>query len=659
MRWPDGSLFAFGYALGFDSEGHCNCPLTEQEHQYQFVNNWTHIHGNHQFKFGADIRHAYNLRVPSDAHRAGQLEFDNALTEGGASAAGGAGFAGYLLGLTSKFSRYVSKSTNAYETQPRLFFYGKDTWRVTPKFTLDYGLRWELFFPESAAGTGLGGWVDLVTGETRVAGQQGVNLRGNTSTNYKHFAPRIGIAYQATPKTVLRMGYGRSYDIGVFGSIFGHAITQNLPVLGSQQLNPTNAYNSVFSLDLGPPSFDPVTALQNNCNPITDPAGVVGGVYTPTHEPCVGPKGRSLYPDNVGGHIRPFNNRIPTVDAWNASVQHQVTNTIAATVSYVGNKGTHTFVADNPAYNINNPTVANYLPGCQLLSGSFTAPDPAICPNGALPQVLRKPFYLAYGWTQSLDFLGNNADSNYNSLQITVDKRFASGLLFQSSYTFQHANNYDPTYYNIDPKVNYGPSSDYRNHVFIFTEVYQLPFGRGKRFGGSLSRAADALIGGWSINSSTNFSSGLPFTPGLSTCSPSSDTGPCRPDKVGAVKNGTRSGDPTAAGYWFQDTGGVSLNTAGATAGPWAQPALDTFGNVGRNSFRGPKLFNTDLSLFKDFSITEKTKAQLQFQFFNVFNHVNFDLPNGTVDNPNGGSIHGIAYGTSMRAMTFGAKISF
>ena len=64
-RWPDGSLFAFGYALGFDSEGHCNCPLTEQEHQYQFVNNWTHIHGNHQFKFGADLRHAYNLRVPS------------------------------------------------------------------------------------------------------------------------------------------------------------------------------------------------------------------------------------------------------------------------------------------------------------------------------------------------------------------------------------------------------------------------------------------------------------------------------------------------------------------------------------------------------------------------------------------------------------------
>jgi hypothetical protein len=333
---------------------------------------------------------------------------------------------------------------------------------------------------------------------------------------------------------------------------------------------------------------------------------------------------------------------------------------LSLTASYVGNKGTHTFVGDNPAYNINNPTVVGYFPGCGFLAGSVTQPDPATCPNGALPQNLRKPFYLRYGWTQGLDFLGNNADSNYNSLQITAEKRFSSGLSFQSSYTFQHANNYDPTYYNIDPKVNYGPSSDYRNHVFIFTEVYQLPFGRGKRFLGGVGRAADLLVGGWSINTATNFSSGLPFTPGLSGCGPSSDTGPCRPDVLGSVADGTRSGDPTAGGYWFQNTDGVSLNTtAGATAGPWGQPALDTFGNVGRNSLRGPKFFNTDLSVFKDFSVTERTKVQFQFQAYNVFNHVNFDLPNGTVDSAQGGSINNIAYGSTMRQLTFGLKVSF
>ena len=613
------------------------------------MNNWTHIVGNHQFKWGADLRYAYNLRVPSDAHRAGQLEFDNALTSGGAGATGGIGFAGYLLGLTSKFSRYVSNSTQAYETQPRLFFYGKDTWRITPKLTLDYGLRWELFIPESAAGKDLGGWVDLGTGETRIAGEQGVNLRGNTSTSYTHFAPRLGIAYQATSKTVVRMGYGRSYDVGVFGSIFGHAITQNLPVLGSQQLNPANAWNSVFTLDQGPPTFDPASALANNCNPITDPSG--------TQTQCLGPNGRPLYPDNVGGHIRPFNNRLPTIDAWNVSVQHQFAPSIAATIAYVGNKGTHTFIGDNPAYNINNPTVVGYQPG------------------GGIPQNLRKPFYSLYGWTQSLDFLGNNANNKYNSLQATVDKKFASGFQFQSSYTFQHATNYDPNYFNIDPKVNYGPSSDYRNHVFIFTEVYELPFGRGKKYAGDMGRAADFLIGGWKLNSSLNFSSGLPFTPSIGSCGDQSDTGPCRPNKIGSVKDGPRSGDPRAGGYWFQTTGGVSLSSApgalpgdpgtvclgGAaiTAGPWGQPGCDSFGNVGRNTLRGPKFFNLDASLFKDFSITESVKAQLQFQFFNIFNHVNFDLPNGSVDSGSGGSITNIAYGSTQRQFTIGAKISF
>ena len=106
------------------------------------------------------------------------------------------------------------------------------------------------------------------------------------------------------------------------------------------------------------------------------------------------------------------------------------------------------------------------------------------------------------------------------------------------------------------------------------------------------------------------------------------------------------------------------MSTAGASAGPWGQPAVATFGNVGRNTFRGPKLFNTDLSVFKDFAVTEKVKAQLQFQFYNVFNHRNLDLPDACVDCndsgvPTGGKITNIAYGTQMRALTFAAKVNF
>ena len=660
------STFSFGYSLGINQ---CNCPLLESEHQYQFVNNWTKIRGNHSFKFGVDLRHAYNLRVPSDSHRAGELTFNNDTTAG-LPGNSGLGLASFLLGTTSSFIRFVSVSTDASETQPRYFFYGQDTWRITQKLTVNYGLRWEIYKPESAAGAGKGGWIDLGTGEVRIAGQDGINMRGNTDTDYKHFAPRLGIAYQVTPATVLRMGYGRSYDIGVFGTIFGHTITQTLPVLAQQSINPGNNA-AAFTLDQGPSSGDPAAVLQKNCNPINDPTG------DPTVDTgCTGPNGRLAYPgDKVGGGARRFNNVLPYVDAWNVSLQRQVTPSLSATIAYVGNKGTHGFADDGPTYGVNDPTVVGYVKGCGFFTDpvtgitSPTQPDPTTCGANGLPQNLRRPFYFNgpsgtggsgnYGWTQGIGFFGNDADTHYNSLQITADKRFTSGLQFMASYSFQHATNYDGSYFDIDRKVTYGAQPNYRNHVFIFTETYSLPFGKGKKWLGGISRGADFLIGGWAITSATNFSSGLPFTPGLSDCSPSSDTGPCRPDAVGSVKNGTRSGDPRVGGYWFENTGGVSLGSAGATAGPWAQPALDTFGNVRRNSFHGPKFFNVDASMFKDFIITEKVKAQLQFQFYNVLNHLNLDLPNNQVDASSGGAITAKAYGSQMRVLTFGARVTF
>src|SRR5256884_3302695 len=114
--------------------------------------------------------------------------------------------------------------------------------------------------------------------------------------------------------------------------------------------------------------------------------------------------------------------------------------------------------------------------------------------------------------------------------------------------SFQHSTNYDGSYYNIDRRVAYGPNDDYRDHLFIFTQVYDLPFGHGKRWASNLGRAADLLIGGWSINSATVIGSGLPFTPHPDSCSTSSDTGPCRADVVGSVENGPRSGNPETAG---------------------------------------------------------------------------------------------------------------
>jgi hypothetical protein len=149
-------------------------------------------------------------------------------------------------------------------------------------------------------------------------------------------------------------------------------------------------------------------------------------------------------------------------------------------------------VEGNPAYGINNRTIVGY--------DSNAA-------NSDLNRKQRTPFFARYGWTQGIDYFGNDADNKYNALQISVEKRFAQGLSIQSSYTFQHADRYqNNNYFNIDKTIGYGPNSDYRNHVFILTQVYELPFGRGRRWMHDTGRIADFFIGGWQINSDTNYS---------------------------------------------------------------------------------------------------------------------------------------------------------
>jgi outer membrane receptor protein involved in Fe transport len=676
---PGASDFHFGYSLGQNA---CNCPLLESEHQYQFVSNWTKIKGNHQFKFGADVRFAYNLRVPSDRHRSGELNFDSGITQGETLVNGvltpdgnGAGLAAFLLGYVTHFQRFVSASTNAYETQPRRFFYAQDTYRATSKLTLNYGVRWDLYIPESVAGKGLGGWVDTKTGEMRVAGQNGVNLQGNTSTSYKHISPRLGIAYQWNPKTVVRLGYGRSYDIGVFGTTFGHIVTQNLPVLAAQEYSggspSAQDINTAFFLSNGPVALDPASGLATgNCNKITDPTG--------TKTQCLGPNGRPMIPDGVSRDIRNFQNTIPSVDAWNISVQRQVTPTLSVTASYVGNKGTHT-TGDGADYNSNGTTNKGYFPGCT--DDAAGVPNAICVANNAATPKQRTPYYGSsaaypfpsvapyggnFGWTGGDRDQAADLNSKYNALQIQAEKRFSGGLQFQSSYTFQHAIETSnlgtgfARYVNIDPKVNYGPSDSYRNHVFILTQIYELPVGKGKKWASQSGTALNAIVGGWTLNTATNISSGLPWTPLLSSCSASIDSGPCIADVVGSVRAGTRSGDPNAGGYWFQTTNGVALNALGAKAGSWGQTAtLDGFGNAGVNPFHGPKFFNIDAGLFKMFNFGERAKAQFQFQAFNLLNHVNLGSPNDHVDAANGGSIGGLAPGAQMRRLQLGLRLTF
>ncbi|MHB8503666.1 MAG: outer membrane beta-barrel protein [Candidatus Acidiferrales bacterium] len=680
----NGGFSAFGDGLNV---GRCNCPLTESEQQFQFVNNWTKTQSNHTFKFGADIRYALNLRVPSDANRTGQLHFDGGDTSNAGT--GGISLATFLLGDVTQFERFVSTSTTAAERQKRWFFYGQDTWRVTPRFTVTYGLRWEIYFPESVNGKNNGGFANLEQGLIRVAGNGPIGLNGNIDNTLKAFAPRLSFAYQLDSKTVVRVGYGRGFDIGVFGSNFGHVVTQNLPVLAQQSIQDsnvnagaTNGRSGVFNLAQGPPAFSFANILSDISSAGTLPLLGLNGTVQP--------------------RIRPTIQRLPTIDQWNATVQRQISPTLNLTVGYVANKGTHVFASNGPAYNPNEPAIGAGTDayGCSSITSGPNA-GKFDCTQGFKPfvsQAARRRFFLngvpafTYGapfnytcCAVDLSYFGNDASNNYEALQIKLEKRISNGLQFLAHYTFSHANFYDSGYYSVNPKYAYGPDDENRNHVFVINTIYELPFGRGKKYMSSSGRAADLLIGGWQITNTLNYSGGLPWTPSLQNCGQISDAGPCRPNLVPGQSFSVGKRTTSSGIFWFTpvptlnqslpevisstDITGQSdsCTLARPSSGAFSLPGCGQIGNLGRNSFRGPRGFFSDMALSKTFSITERYKAQFRFDAYNVFNHPVLAIPGNTcVDcTGNAGQITDIENDSSpgspsgMRQLQFGVRFTF
>ena len=654
-------ISSFGDGLGV---ARCNCPLTEREDQFQIVNNWTKTKGNHIIKFGADLRYARNIRIPSDNNRTGEYNFSPLATSNQTlTNVGGLDLATLLLGDVTSMARYVTNPAltninNAAERQKRLFFYGQDTYRATSKLTLNYGLRWEIYTPESVLAKDYGGFANIVdnngTGVIRVAGEGGYGLNGNVKNSLHAFAPRLGVAYQLTPKTVVRMGYGRSYDIGVFGSNFGHTVTQNLPVLIKQNIDAS-------SDPLTPganPNIIPLYTTNTTTSPLSQ--GPIAPVF-----PAIPSNGQitfaSLNGQDGGVHIRPIKQVLPTLDAWNLTVQRQVTNTISAEVAYVGNKGSHGFSGDGPNYDINPVSMFGYKTIDPNTGVLYTAAE-------RRPLCHEDSTGACTGIGDDLgNYYGNDASSEYNAFEVKVDKRFAQGLQFIAHYTFAHANAYNNNYYAISHPIAYGPNDFVRNQVFVINAVYALPFGKGKMFLGNAGRAENYLVGGWQITNTTNWSSGLPWTPTTNECGGEQDVSICRPNKgSGSFHMGPGSLQQRSAGgpYVQYFTPLTSLG------GPFTDAGNGNLGNAGYNSLRGPAGFYSDLSVTKDIPFTERFKAQFRMDAFNIFNHpvYAFSGNNGanacidcqnTAVNSNNGRITDIEAGTTMRELQFALRFTF
>jgi hypothetical protein len=376
-------------------------------------------------------------------------------------------------------------------------------------------------------------------------------------------------------------------------------------------------------------------------------------------------------------HIRPTFQRLPELDAWNATLQHQLTNSTTVELSYVGNKGTHVFAGDGPTYNVNQPSIVGFAAGVpqayrRPFFNRFTYTgfaDPTNTPANLPGAPNQAPGVLQCCSTDQGNYLGNDANSTYEAFQVKLERRFSHGLQLLSHYTYADANKYDSNYYVDNPRVAYGPDDEVRKNLWVNNVVYELPFGRGKMFGGNSGRAEDLILGGWELAGTTTWGSGLPWTPSFGECGPEEDVGLCRPNRgTGSFHVGAGSYNPiTQTVPYFTPVPNITTTSGG----PFADPGIGNLGNIGFDSFYGPRVFYADATIMKNFSITERVKAQFRMDAFNVFNHpvLGFTANQGgtgqCIDCPGNGQINDIEHdaspgsATGMRQLEFALRFSF
>ena len=410
-----------GFREGFSlTVNNCNCPLQQREHVFQFVNNWTKVSGNHTVKWGADIRHARNIRLPSDRRRNGQFVFNQAVTGSTDASGSGLGPASFLLGLPSGFERFAQTATDAQDAQNRMFYFAQDTWRVTQSLTLSLGVRWDTWFPNYSVNRGQGSQYDVTTNTVVVAGVGENSRSANFETQWTNFSPRIALAYQVTEKTVIRTGVGRSYFQEIFGYTFNNT-ANNYPTLITQQLAQVNLYRPLFELSQGPPAVVFPTVPESGLMPL---------------------------PDGISQGYRPPDLAYSYVDSWNFSIERLIGQDVTATVSYVGNIG------------------HNLRQGIPLNQAIF----------GPGPLNPRRPLFTKFGLTQGITDNSTKGSNNYNALQTKLNKRFSRNFSLLVSYTWSKTidNSHGLL---LNDKLNRAVADFDRAHVVTVGHTLALPFG--------------------------------------------------------------------------------------------------------------------------------------------------------------------------------------
>lgn len=562
--------------------------------------NYSRMAGRHALKMGAemhlihtqvmDINPVYGLQG-----YAGQFSKPTCAQLGQAagcsipSDTGSYDLADFMFGLPSQIQ--LSNWLVGNYRQRDYFLYFQDDFRVNSKLTLNLGLRWEFATPRWERDNVLSNY-DPITNTMITAKNGSLYDRTLVNPDYKDWAPRLGFAYSFDQKTVFRGGYGISYvhlnrlgsadELGINGpQVVTGTINQSIPAGGTVPSTFLTTMNSFPSTLASPATFNPVNA-------------------------------------NVA--YIPANTRWPYVQTWFASLQRELVKNWILELGYTG------------SHSLRMPSLSDYNEALPNLPGQ-TLGTQARRPNQA------------FGAITWVDPAGQSV---YNGFSARVEHRFASGFYFLNSFTWSKAlgdteqalENFTgqavATVQNIrDLRNERGPTSYDVTLMNVTSMVYQLPFGKGRKFGSSWNPVLDAIAGGWEINNINTANSGLPLDVYYTPTSANDATGRLAEWRGVATQRPNLVGDPTRAS-------GASMITQYFNKAAFAiPPASAPFGNVGRNAFRGPNFWQWDMGVNKNFRIPAREGMAVQFrsEFFNLLNHTNFGPPTTDITNAGFGTI--------------------
>jgi hypothetical protein len=563
-------------------------PQNTYQNDYQGYYSLAWTRGTHNLKFGADIdRQQINVLLGIATN--GFFVF--------APFPVNDAFASFLLGQPVQFFQ-GGGDFNRGLRKWIVGGYAQDEWRVSPKLTLSYGLRYEVNTPYTDIRNRLNAWAPGRQSTVNPSAPEGLLFPGDpgvpagiAAVDYKEFMPRIGLAWDPTGSahTTIRSGYGIFYDgytNGTGGPL--QAGVSALPWTEAYQLpgpgmNFANPYNGSTPPFVSQQFVRPATVLT-----------VQSGMAPP-------------YSQN-----------------WNFSIEHVFANSYLLDVRYVGNKGTHLprFIEANPAI---------FGPGATTSNADQRRPFADCNATGSC----------AFA---SVALIADNNSSTYNALQISLSRQLTSNLSFQASYWWSKSLDYVSSL-NIagsaptlvagendlaqDPfnlRAEHGPSLFDAANRFVFSGTYALPEWR------TAPASVRQLINGWQINTIVSLSSGTPFTVYDSDNAPEEGSAPeitgfysSRPNVLANPNDGSHTPNQWVSRSAFQELT------------PQANPG--EFGDEGRNAIRGPGLATVDLSLFKNFAVMESAHLQFRAEAFNLLNHPNFMLPENDLASPEFGQI--------------------